>query len=76
VHELAHVKYQVPNLASYVNYFQEHYQGVQKNGVFGHLNDDPSNQSVISELNAFRARAFGKARMTRAELLAFGHRFQ
>lgn len=53
VHELGHVKYQVPNLASYMNYFKVKYQYTKQNDAFGHKSDDPSNKSVNDELERF-----------------------
>ncbi len=53
VHELGHVKYQVPNLASYMNYFKENYKFLTSKTASGHKYDDPSHQSVIAELHRF-----------------------
>jgi len=53
VHELGHVKYQVPNLASYVEYFREAYKYTRENQAFGHKDEDPSNLSSIYELERF-----------------------
>jgi hypothetical protein len=53
VHELGHVKYQVPNLASYLNYFKENYKFSTSKTASGHKYGDPSNQSVIAELQRF-----------------------
>ena len=40
-HELGHVKYQVPNLASYCEFYKNHYATSQQNSM-GHDIDDPS----------------------------------
>ena len=53
IHELGHVKYQVPNLAVYTRYFEEKYKYSRSNDALGHSRDDPSNQSVIAELKRF-----------------------
>lgn len=53
VHELGHVKYQVPNLASYMNYFNAKYEYTKQDDAFGHKPDDPSNKSVNDELGRF-----------------------
>jgi hypothetical protein len=50
-HELGHVKYQVPNLASYFVYHKEHYYNTPTPNSIGHNTEDPSGQS---------ANAFGK----------------
>jgi len=50
VHELAHVKYQVPNLSAYMDYFQKAYQYFRATDSFGHRKDDPSNLSVHKEM--------------------------
>ena len=73
VHELAHVKYQVPNLASYMEYFKQSYLGFKEYGAYGHLKDDPSNQSVANEMIAFRAKVYGKEKLSKGEVLALGH---
>lgn len=52
VHELGHVKYQIPNLASYLNFFRKTYHQ-EGNHEFGHHPDDPSNQLVKYELNKY-----------------------
>lgn len=49
-HELGHVRYQVPHLATYVVYYKQTYQG---NKIIGHFTDDPSHQSVKTTLHAF-----------------------
>ena len=43
-HELGHVKYQVPNLASYLEFHKEHYTNMAANTPIGHDIDDPSGQ--------------------------------
>ncbi len=49
IHEFGHVRYQVPNLASYMEYYMLNYTEnyIEKNGQkLGHKYDDPSHQSV------------------------------
>ena len=41
-HELGHVKYQVPNLASYFEFHKNHYVNVPAGTSMGHDADDPS----------------------------------
>ncbi len=51
-HELGHVKYQVPHLASYFVYHKNRYQATSTQNSIGHDMDDPSGKSAI---------AFGKS---------------
>jgi len=54
VHELGHVRYQVPHLAEYTEYYKKVYQKRYYKGIeFGHLPGDPSNQSVKETLKTF-----------------------
>ena len=47
-HEFGHVRYQVPNLAAYVDFFSRHYRDHQmKADYLGHKPNDPSGQSAI-----------------------------
>jgi len=41
-HELGHVKYQVPNLASYFEFYRNHYYSTPAENSKGHEGDDPS----------------------------------
>ena len=41
-HELGHVKYQVPNLASYFEFYKKHYENTPAENSLGHDDDDPS----------------------------------
>jgi hypothetical protein len=41
-HELGHVKYQVPNLASYLDFYKASYVNTLTNSYMGHSIDDPS----------------------------------
>jgi hypothetical protein len=41
-HELGHVKYQVPNLASYFEFYRNHYYNTPAENYKGHEADDPS----------------------------------
>jgi len=55
VHELGHVRYQVPHLAAYTKFYKGEYQHQDfKVSRVGHLDDDPSHQSVQETLKAFR----------------------
>jgi hypothetical protein len=54
-HEFGHVKYQVPNLAAYIDFFSRHYQGYHmKANYLGHKPNDPSGQSAIIFEKVFR----------------------
>ncbi len=57
-HEFGHVIYQVPNLASYVMYYQQAY-GASGNSITGrgHLPDDPSHLSVKRVLKSFHRKS-------------------
>ena len=50
VHELGHVRYQVPHLAEYTTYYKQAYQDSSR---IGHHANDPSFQSVKATLHAF-----------------------
>jgi hypothetical protein len=52
-HELGHVKYQVPNLASYMNFHKEHYNGELSNYI-GHNAYDPSGKTAVQSEKLFR----------------------
>lgn len=62
IHELAHVKYQVPNLAAYIKYYQKAYSEADEKAAFGHLKEDLSNQSVIDEWNTIQEMASSNKR--------------
>src|SRR6187455_3320934 len=54
-HELGHVKYQVPNLASYLEYYKKHYSpNVDQYDILGHKADDPSGKSALQFAKRFR----------------------
>ena len=54
-HELGHVKYQVPNLASYLEYYKKHYSpNVDQYDILGHNADDPSGKSANQFVRRFR----------------------
>jgi len=56
VHELGHVRYQVPHLSDYCEYFNKVYQNQYFEGIrFGHYPNDLSHQSVIQTLEAFKS---------------------
>lgn len=50
VHELGHVRYQVPHLAEYTIYYKQAYQDSHR---IGHHDKDPSHQSVKATMQAF-----------------------
>ena len=52
-HELGHVKYQVPNLASYFVYHKNHYYNTSTTNSIGHNIDDPSGKSAIESGKSF-----------------------
>jgi len=54
IHELGHVKYQVPNLSAYMDYFHTTYQHFRATDSFGHKKDDPSNLSVQKEMGLYQ----------------------
>jgi hypothetical protein len=54
-HELGHVKYQVPHLASYCKFYEKHYFGGMRNlHIMGHGTNDPSGKSAWKYENIFR----------------------
>lgn len=54
-HEFGHVRYQVPNLATYVDFFLRHYRDHHmKANYLGHKPNDPSGQSAIAFEKVFR----------------------
>jgi hypothetical protein len=53
-HEFGHVKYQVPNLASYMSFYKKRYNNVLKTNSIGHDVDDPSGKSAIQSGNRFQ----------------------
>jgi hypothetical protein len=54
IHELGHVKYQVPNLSAYMDYFHTTYQHFRSTDSYGHKKDDPSNLSVQKEMRSYQ----------------------
>jgi hypothetical protein len=54
VHELGHVRYQVPHLAEYRAFYQKVYQDQHFAGVQGHHPNDPSYYSVQETSKAFK----------------------
>ena len=52
VHELGHVRYQVPHLAEYTAFYKEVYQDTN---LIGHLSNDPSHHAVKETLKTFKA---------------------
>jgi hypothetical protein len=56
VHELGHVRYQVPHLADYIIFYREAYQKKYLEGIKkGHHPDDPGQEIVEQTLIAFKA---------------------
>ncbi|HTE32651.1 MAG TPA: hypothetical protein VK666_19860 [Chryseolinea sp.] len=54
-HEFGHVKYQVPNLASYIEYYSTWYQNETFNSNYiGHNDHDPSGMKALEYENTFR----------------------
>jgi hypothetical protein len=54
-HELGHVKYLIPNLASYADFYKDHYNGhINKPNNVGHYPGDPSGKSSIEYEKLFR----------------------
>lgn len=53
-HELGHIKYLVPNFASYLNFFKSHYHDRTEINSAGHDWDDPSGQSAIQFAKRFQ----------------------
>lgn len=54
-HEFGHVKYQVPNLSSYFEYYKKNYFGVMNNiNDLGHNPNDPSGKSANRYEKLFR----------------------
>lgn len=48
-HELGHVKYQVPNLSSYLKFYKDNYlSGIADPNYLGHNHNDPSGKNAIS----------------------------
>jgi len=56
-HELGHVKYQIPNLASYMNFHKKCYKGEVSNFI-GHNGDDPSGKTAVQTEKLFRKEYF------------------
>jgi len=53
-HELGHVKYQVPNLATYLQYYRKHYDPNDHEDCRGHNPDDPSGKNALEYEKRFR----------------------
>ena len=54
VHELGHVRYQVPHLAEYTTFYKKIYQDQHFAGVQGHHPNDPSYHSMQATSKAFK----------------------
>ena len=69
-HEFGHVKHQVPNLASYIEFYSASYQnGTFNSKYIGHNSNDPSGQKAIEYENRFRSsqQLFVKTPTTKME---------
>ena len=53
-HELGHVRYQVPNLASYLEFHKSHYRNMELTTYIGHHSNDPSGKSANHCADIFR----------------------
>ena len=54
VHEFGHVRYQVANLRSYIEFYRDHYSKDDKEK--GHLPHDPSHRAVVDTVEVFRKK--------------------
>lgn len=64
-HELGHVKYQVRNLATYVEYYKKHYYGmINWSNYIGHDETDLSGKSALTFEKIFRKEYVHFLRMT------------
>ena len=52
-HELGHVKYQIPNLASYIEFYKKCYKGELSNYI-GHSPQDPSGKTAVQAEKFFK----------------------
>ena len=55
-HELGHVKYQVPNLASYFEFYRNHYDNTPAENSKGHEGDDPSGKCATQFGKTFQKK--------------------
>ena len=55
-HELGHVKYQVPNLASYFEFYRNHYYNIPAENSKGHEGDDPSGKCATQFGKTFQKK--------------------
>lgn len=68
-HEFGHVKYQVPNLASYAEFYSAYYQnGVFNSNYIGHNSNDLSGQKAIEYENIFRSQYSNFLKSTSAKV--------
>ena len=56
-HELGHVKYQIPNLASYMDFHKKYYKDELSNYI-GHNPHDPSGKTAVQTEKLFRKEYF------------------
>jgi hypothetical protein len=68
-HELGHVKYQVPNLATYLNYYQKHYNHNDDEDCMGHNADDPSGKNALEYEKRFRRNIISFLKIDRQKLI-------
>lgn len=60
-HEFGHVRYMVPNLASYKNYHVKHYRtGLTESNHVGHNSDDPSGKCALEFEKRFKASYYSQ----------------
>jgi hypothetical protein len=68
-HELGHVKYQVPHLASYFKFYKKHYgSGIGNRHFMGHGTNDPSGKSASKYENMFRKEYSSFLKMQKGKL--------
>ncbi len=68
-HEFGHVKYQVPNLLSYVQFYSKYYlANTYKAKSFGHNDNDPSGESARVYVNRFREKYLNFLRIADAKV--------
>lgn len=57
-HEFGHIKYVVPNLASYVKFYRRHYPNMTRDTSLGHTSSDPSGKSAYEFEERFEKKYF------------------
>ena len=66
-HELGHVKYQIPNLASYMDFHKKCYNGELSNYI-GHHPHDPSGKTAVQTEKLFRQEYFSFLKNTNEKI--------